>query len=68
MAVLGPLRRLFRRGLPYKRVSSTNTGRRDSNPPTPESDDDTDAHSEADELVHGVFVYCAFLMLGSVGK
>lgn len=61
--LIGPLRRLFRRGFSYKQVSSTGIRGRDSNPP--ESDDDTDSYSEADELVHGFFVYCAFLMLGS---
>ena len=61
--LIGPLRRLFRRGFSYKQVASTGIRGRESN--SSESDDDTDSYSEADELVHGVFVYCAFLMLGS---
>lgn len=62
MAVLGPLKRIFWAGRPsYKRVSSTGSNRRLSNPPQPDVDDDYDGD---DDIVHGAFVYCAFLMLG----
>jgi hypothetical protein len=63
MALLGPLRRLFTRRPSYKRVGSTGSNRRHSDPPQPELDDE-DPYNEDDELAHGPFVYCAFLMLG----
>ena len=63
MALLGPLRRLFIRRPLYKRVASTGSNRRNSDPPSPELDDE-DPYIEDDELIHGPFVYCAFLMLG----
>jgi hypothetical protein len=63
MVFFGPLRRLFTRRLSYKRVGSTQTNRRHSDPPDPEFDDE-DPYNEDDELAHGPFVYCAFLMLG----
>jgi hypothetical protein len=64
MALVGPLKRLFRSGTPtYKRVASSST-RRQSDPPPPELEDDTDPYSVDDEVAHGPFVYSAFLMLG----
>ena len=64
MALLGPLRRLFTRRPSYKRVGSTGRNRRHSDPPQPEELDDEDPYTEDDEVAHGPFVYCAFLMLG----
>ena len=64
MAFLGRLRRLFTRRPLYRRVASTGSNRRHSDSPPPELDDE-DPYNEDDELAHGAFVYCAFLMLGS---
>jgi len=63
MALLGPLKRLILARRPsYKRVSSSGNNRRLSNPPQPDLDDEYDGD---DDIVHGGFVYCAFLMLGT---
>ena len=63
MALLGPLKRLILARRPsYKRVSSSGSTRRLSNPPQPDLDDEYDGD---DDIVHGGFVYCAFLMLGT---
>ena len=66
MPILGSIKRIFWAHRPsYKRVSSSGGGsnRRLSNPPEPELDDDYEVD---DDIVHGGFVYCAFLMLGMV--
>src|ERR1700737_3070191 len=67
MPFLGPIKRLFLAGRPaYKRVASPRS-RRPSDPPTAaaiDSEDDEDPYDGDNEVVHGGFVYCAFLMLG----
>jgi hypothetical protein len=64
MALLGSLKRIFWAHRPsYKRVSSTGSNRRLSNPPPPDVDDEYEGD---DDIVHGGFVYCAFLMLGFI--
>jgi hypothetical protein len=64
MALVGPLKRLFRSGRPaYKRVASTSS-RRQSDPPPPDLEEDNDPYNVDDDVAHGPFVYSAFLMLG----
>lgn len=66
------LRRVFSISRPlYKRVSSSsaNEGRRARDHQAEqeqedEDEDDNDLYSEDDQVAHGLFVYCAFLMLG----
>jgi hypothetical protein len=69
MRFLTPIKR-FLSGRPlYKRVESSSNVRRQSESATSsdrdvDDDDDNDAYAEHDELVHGKFVYCAFVMMG----
>jgi len=64
MSLLGLLKRLFLARRPsYKPVASTGS-RRTSDPPPPELEGDADPYTDDEEVVHGGFVYCAFLMLG----
>lgn len=68
MGLLGPIKRLLSGRPLYKRVASSSSIRRHSESASSSDrdvDDDNDPYSEHDELAHGVFVYCAFLMLGS---
>jgi len=71
-ALSSSIKRLLSVGSPlYKRVDSTNerTGQGTSPSNVPENeeeddDDDDDLYNTDDEIAHGKFVYCAFLMLG----
>jgi len=66
MGLLTPIKRLLNGRPLYKRVASSSSIQRQSESTTSDRDvdDDNDVYSEHDELVHGTFVYCAFLMLG----
>lgn len=64
MTLLGPVKRLLARRQSYKPVASSGRGRRHSDASPSDLDDDSDPYMEDDELSHGSFVYCAFLMLG----
>src|SRR5579859_862492 len=55
--MLGTLRRLLPRRPSYKRVSSGSQS-------TPDVHDDDDLYNTDEEVTHGGFVWCAFLMLG----
>jgi hypothetical protein len=72
---LSPVRRLLSFGRPsYKRVSSAPATERHgarrisdespSNRPDADAEED-DLYATDDEVAHGKFVYCAFLMLGN---
>ena len=69
MGFLGPIKRLLSGRRIYKRVASSSSPRPRSEAATSDrdvdDDDDDDAYCEHEELAHGTFVYCAFLMLGS---
>ena len=68
MGFLSHIKRLLNGRPIYKRVASSSSIRRQSESTASDRDvldDDHDPYSEHDELVHGTFVYCAFLMLGT---
>ena len=66
MTLLGPIKRLLTRRQSYKPVAPPGTRRDSDSAPSDVNDDDSDPYMEDDELSHGSFVYCAFLMLGTI--